>query len=527
MGNFLDIGNAEFKSIIRSNYVDKTGLAAYINSTIGTINMLTCVSRPRRFGKSFAAKMLCAYYDRSCDSRDLFRGLAIEQAPDFEKHLNKYPVICLDMTWFIAKERDSNETRNVLEILRDEVIEELQQTYPLAERKNTLQDMLLAAADASGDRFIVIIDEWDALLREAQKNKQLHDDYISLLRALFKSSLTGKMIAAAYLTGILPIKKYGTQSAMTDFIEYSMLNPEPLEEYIGFTEDEVQELCRDSGLDFEQLRQWYNGYQAGKSLHIYNPKSVMEALRTRRIGSYWTQTDTYDSLMRYIDMDYEGLREDIMELMTGGSCPVNWTAFQNDMTDIRSKDDVFTLLIHLGYLTFDSRTRLARIPNEEVKGEFCNALRNGKRRELMRIIQNSDYLLEDTIAMDSEAVAAAIERVHNTDTASDYYNNEQALRSVVRFAYISCVDEYRQIQELPGGRGYADIVFLPKKHSQLPALVVELKWNRRASSAIAQIKERNYPAVLEGLTEDILLVGISYDAKTGEHSCQIERYEMV
>lgn len=526
MGNYLDIGNEGFAGIVQEQYVDKTGLIEYINATIGGSRRLTCVSRPRRFGKSFAAKMLCAYYDRSCDSRELFRGLAIEQSPDYEKHLNKYPVICLDMTEFLTG--DHKEQLGALERIQRLLMAELHQAFPqVVPAEESLPAMLAAIAETNRCKFIVIIDEWDALLREMKDEKEKQDEYIRFLRALFKNTTkTSKMIAAAYLTGILPIKKYGTQSAMTDFIEYSMLRPGPLRDYVGFTEPEVQKLFAESQLNFAEAKQWYDGYQFGEDTHIYNPKSVISALQFQEIGSYWTQTDTYDSMRHYIEMDYDGLREDIMELLAGGTCPVNWTSFQNDMTDIRSKDDVLTLLIHLGYLTYNSHTGLAKIPNEEVKGEFYNAVRNGKRRELMRIIENSDCLLEDTIAMDSEAVAAAIERVHNNDTASDYYNNEQALRSVVRFAYISCVDEYQQIQELSGGRGYADIVFLPKKHSQLPALVIELKWNRRAAAAIAQIKDRNYPAVLEGQTKDILLVGISYNSKTGKHSCQIERYEM-
>jgi hypothetical protein len=524
MGNYLNIGNEGFGYIRKGKYVDKSQLISVINSTLGTPQMLTCVSRPRRFGKSFAAKMLSAYYDRSCDSRMLFEDLKIAKEPSFEENLNRYDVIYLDMTWFITDLANRKESmRDILTLLQTDVISELSEAYPDVEKEITLPRMLLAIANAKGNKFIVIIDEWDALFREAKDDTKLQKDYIQLLRSLFKSPMTDKMIAGAYITGILPIKKYGTQSAMTDFREYSMVSPEPLERYVGFTKDEVRALCENSKLKFEDVQYWYDGYILGDGEHIYNPKSVMEAMERKCLGSYWTQTETFESLKVYIDMDFDGLKQDIVQMIAGKSCKVNVIGFENDMNIIKSKDDVLTLLVHLGYLAYDKENRKVCIPNEEIRREFMHAVETGSRKELAKLIQTSDSLLEATLEMDEELVAETIETAHSEGCTPLYYNNEQALRSVVKFAYISCIDEFLRIEELPSGKGYADVVYLPKKNSDKLIMLVELKWNKTSDGAIAQIKEKNYPQVFDGFGSDILLVGINYDAKTKEHSCRIER----
>ncbi len=327
------------------------------------------------------------------------------------------------------------------------------------------------------------------------------------------------------MTGILPIKKYGTQSAMTDFVEYTMLAPKKLAKYVGFTEEEVIQLCKRYGMDFKEAKKWYDGYSFSRVKSIYNPNAIAMAMQDGEYGSYWTRTKTYESLKVYIDMDFEGLKEDIALMLGGGRCSVDTISFQNDMTSIRSKDDVMTLLIHLGYLAYDGETGTAAIPNEEIRREFVSAVKNGRYAELAGLIKESGQLLQYTLDMDTEKVAEAIEKVHSLQTAPTFYNNEQALRSVIRFAYISCIDEFQEIQELPSGIGYADIVCLPKKGSPMPVMLIELKWNRTADGAVRQIREKKYPQALEAYGSEILLVGISYDEKTKKHECVIERHE--
>jgi hypothetical protein len=459
---YLNTGNSGFESVRKGKYIDKSELIAYINSTIGTKEKLTCVSRPRRFGKSYAAQMLAAYYDRTCDSRALFSDLKIAKDNTFEKHLNKYDVIFLDMTIFINTVKDINDTVSYME---SQILGELKATYDFISGETVLLNALSKICDYTKKKFIVIIDEWDAVFREAKDNETLQKEYVSLLRSLFRGNQTDKIFEAAYITGILPIKKYGTQSAMSDFYEYTMIEPEPLAKYIGFTEDEVQSLCKDSNLNFEEIKKWYDGYTMGDNLHIYNPKSVLDAIKRGKIQSYWTKTETYESLKLYIDLDFDGLREALIGMIGGAKIKIDTNSFQNDMTSMGNKDDVLTLLVHLGYLGFDFDTSSVYIPNNEIQHEFIRAVKNGKRSELVGLINESDELLQATINKDCDTVARIIEKVHDISTTPLYYNNEQALRSVIRFAFISYIDNYTEIQELPSGKGYADIVYIPRKNS--------------------------------------------------------------
>jgi hypothetical protein len=521
MGDFINKGNAGFQAMIKDQYVDKTGLISFINRTLGTTRKLTCVSRPRRFGKSYAAKMLNAYYDKSCDSRRLFEDLEIAKDPSFEEHLNKYDVIYFDMTWFISF---TGDIKQVVKEIQKKLIEELYEIYPEAEKKSTLSEVLSSVCRVTGNKFIFIIDEWDALFREAKEDAGLQKEYVQLLRGLFKSPFTDDTIEAAYITGILPIKKYGTQSAMTDFVEYSMLSSGPMEQYVGFTEAEVKILCEQYHIDFAKMKHWYDGYSFRKVKSVYNPNSVMKAIINEEFDSYWTKTETYESLKIYIDLDLDGLKEAIVQMLGGAHCPIKTITFQNDMTSIQSKDDVLTLLVHLGYLAYDADKKSVYIPNEEIRQEFVSAVENGKHKEIAKLIQTSEWLLQATLRMDADTVAEALETAHSAGTAPLFYNDEQALRSVIRFAYISCVDEFLRVEELPTGHGYADVVYLPKQGSTMPIMVVELKWNKSAESALDQIRNKKYPQVLEGFGSDILLVGVNYDEKSKKHTCVIEKH---
>jgi hypothetical protein len=266
---------------------------------------------------------------------------------------------------------------------------------------------------------------------------------------------------------------------------------------------------------------------------MYNPYSVMQALATGQYRSYWKKTSAAETLMTYIDMDQDGLQDDVARLIAGESIVVDTDTFQNDVETFTCKDDVLALLIHLGYLTYEevrdsyddddgTLTGLARIPNEEVRAEFRKILRRATHKGLVALVRRSDDLLKDTLAGNHEAVARAIQEVHDSEYAPTFYNNEQSLRYVVKMAYLSCVDQYAKVEELPSGHGIADVVFLPSRRSPLPAMVVELKWNESASGAIAQIKEKGYHTALRSFCGEIVLVGVSYDRKTKRHTCQID-----
>lgn len=520
MGRYLNLGNDGFSAIRKGLYVDKSGLISFMNGTLGTNDKLTCVSRPRRFGKSYAAKMLCAYYDKSSDSSQLFNDLEIARDISCQKYMNQYDVIYLDITWFISTVRN---IKNTVKYLQAEVIQELKEQFHISQNIDSLPVALSQINEVTGRKFIILIDEWDALFREAKNDDTLQKEYIQLLRGLFKSSQTDKIIEAAYMTGILPVKKYGTQSALTDFREYTMIQPKKLAKYVGFTEDEVRRLCKQYDLDFEEMKYWYDGYSFYREKSVYSPNSVMEAVKSEEFNNYWTQTETYEALKLYIEMDEQGLKDSIVQMLGGAACIIDTGTFQNDMTSINNRDDVLTLLIHLGYLAYDSDTKSVSIPNEEVRQEFVRAIKSSKYTDVARIILDSEKLLQNTLSMNEDAVAREMEKVHRKTTAPVFYNNEQALRSVVRFAYISCAGKYIEIQELPSGKGYADLVYLPKKISDLPLLIIELKWDKSKEGAIQQIHNKHYPEAVEEYGGDILLVGINYNTKTQAHTCKIER----
>ena len=525
MGMYFNPGNNGFRRIIKSEYVDKTGMIGLINAKIDTTENLLCVSRPRRFGKSFAAQMLCAYYDFSCNSHELFDSLAASKMPDYTQHLNQYHVIYLDITGFISRVKQRKGNLGEVPLHISQAIEaELKTCYPSLSGEAPLLTCLKDCVNLTKRKFIFIIDEWDSMIREAKRDWSAQERYLNLLREWFKNgNFTADVVAAAYMTGILPIKKDGKQSAISDFHEFTFLDPGIFTDYTGFTESEVEDLCKKSDMDMNDIKAWYDGYTFDRTESIYNPYSLICAMRSKKLRSYWKKTSASEALQTYIDMDFEGLQEDIVMLIAGEAIQVDTDGFENDFESFRSKEDVLTLLIHLGYLTFDETSGLARIPNEELRIEFRQILRKDKHGKLMELVRESDRLLEDTLAGDEKAVAEAISKVQASSYAPMFYNNEQSLRAVVKSAYVTCVDYYMKVEELPTGRGIADIVYLPKKESSLPALVVELKWNRSAESAIAQIKEKNYPAVLKGYVGEILLVGIRYYVKTKNHSCRIEK----
>lgn len=526
MGMYLNPGNSGFEEIRNSQYVDKSGMISLINQTIGTKQKLTCISRPRRFGKSFAAQMLCAYYDKTCDSSALFADLAIASDArlneSYKQHLNKYDVIYLDMTYV---KPFSNGFRDVVSYINRKITEELKETYPALKVSSELPSAMLNAVELTGNKFIMIIDEWDAPIRELPG---IQKEYLEFLRTMFKSSgTTARIFAAAYMTGILPIQKDGSQSAISDFQEYSMIFPGRFAEYAGFTEEEVRKLCQEYHCDFQEMKQWYDGYVLEGAGSVYNPNSVMKAVRNGRFRSYWTETSASQSLMGYISLDYDGLSKSVVSLLGGIELQVDTNGFSNDFCTFRGRDDVLTLLIHLGYLAYNEENQTVCLPNEEIRLEFARAVREAGRDETILRIRESDQLIYDTIHENEEAVAAQIEKVHAEETARLFYNNEQALRSVIKLAYFSYKDYYVRFEELPSGDGYVDIVYLPKKTAAVPALVIELKWNQSAEGAIDQIKKRRYPEAVRGYGGDILLVGIAYDkSREGrKHTCKIEKAE--
>ena len=527
MGIYINKGNEGFQSALRSEYVDKTGLIALINKTLNTEKRFSCVTRSRRFGKTMAAKMLLAYYDRSCDSRNLFADLEIAKDTSFEQYLNKYPVISIDVGFFVSKHRN----KAIVDEMDAEIIQEVCCYYPDVPvlEKDDLMQYLIRVSLTTNDRFIFIIDEWDAILRECgqmmyDEEQTVTDRYVDWLRHLFKSEPATQVFAGVYLTGILPIKKYQTQSALNNFIEYSMVEPRKMAQYFGFTKDEVRCLAEKHEMDFDEMEKWYDGYQIGDELSMFNPNSVVQAIDTGRCRSFWASTGSFDAITSYINMNFDGLRDDIICMLGGGRVKVNPTKFQNDMSIVRSKDDVLTVLIHLGYLSFDWKREECYIPNKEVEGELVNAIEENKWEYVINALNQSERLLEATLRGNSDYVAKTLDVAHTEHTSILSYNDENSLACVISLAYYYARNNYHIHREYPTGEGYADLVLIPRKNIESPALVIELKYNKDAHAAISQIKDKNYPQKIAEYTGDILLVGINYDKNAKQHECQIERW---
>ena len=527
MGSYLNPGNFSFRGSLRSKiYVDKSELIAKTNEVLYTEQKYICVSRPRRFGKSMAANMLAAYYDRSENTEELFQNLSISKDRSYKENLNQYDVIKINMQEFLSM---SETVEEMLQMLKDYLVSDFKEAFreiQFRDEKNLIQ-VMKDVFSYTRCPFVILIDEWDCLFREYKQNKEAQKKYLDFLRAWLKDK---DYVALAYMTGILPIKKYGSHSALNMFTEYSMTNPREMAEYFGFTEVEVKKLCERFHRNFEETRAWYDGYELvtvdGEEkicYSMYSPKSVVDVMLSGVFDNYWNQTETYEALKSYIKLNFDGLKDAIIRMLAGERVQVNIGTFSNDMTSFQGKDDVLTLLIHLGYLSYHWPDKTVTIPNKEVSQEYINAISTMDWAEVTRSVEDSKMLLEALWNMDEKAVAAGIDKAHR-EISILQYNNKNALSCTINLAFYFAREYYTIIRELPTGKGFADICFIPRKiHLDKPAVIIELKWDKTAQGAIRQIKEKQYVDALDEYRGELLLVGINYDKGTKMHTCVIEQ----
>ena len=528
MGRYLNPGTTLFQESLNSAiYVDKSGLIAKTNRCIYSMQKYVCVSRPRRFGKSAALAMLSAYYAYGQDSRALFAGQCIAEDASFEKHLNQYNVLKINMQFFLSM---TDSIEELLELLQGELLRELKDAYGTDRTRLPLAMGDVYAKTCRG--FVILIDEWDCLFREYRENKEAQTKYLDFLRMWLKDQ---DYVALAYMTGILPIKKYGTHSALNMFTEYSMTNPQSLAPFFGFTEQEVRALCDAYRMNFEEARAWYDGYAllevtaAGETVtySMYNPKAVVEAMLSHKYDTYWNQTETYEALKVYIQMNIDGLKDAVINMLAGKEVPVDVSGFENDMTTFTCADDVLTLLIHLGYLSYHEKNKTVSIPNKEVTQVYITSIRRMQSwHEVARSVEASRRLLTALWERDGETVAAGIDRAHD-EISILQYNDENSLSCTVHLAFYYAREYYNIIRELPAGKGFADICLVPRPlHMDKPAVIIELKWDKDVNGAIAQIKEKQYVNALKDYSGSLLLAGINYDKDTKKHSCIIEQMQL-
>ncbi len=525
MGIYLNPNAEAFKEDKNTDiYIDKSLVLIELNKLLGSREKFVCMSRARRFGKSMVGNMISAYYSKGCDTKEIFSKMKIGGVPGYEENLNKFNVIKLDLNgWYQRSLIEENRT-DVIKYIQEEVLEEFRETFPSIEFKQgtSIATNIQKVYGKTGEKFIIIIDEYDVLVRERVAEK-VFDSYLQFLNSLFKDTTLRPAIALAYITGILPIVRDKVQSKLNEFREYTMLRPRQFADAVGFTHEEVEDLCNEHGIDVNECARWYDGYKMSETVNIYNPLSVVTAIQDKNFGSYWSATSTFEVLKDYIVLDFEGIRKDITDMISGNSVPVEVLEFRNTMDNINTKDNVFTYLLHLGYLTYNANDKTCRIPNEEVRQEWVSAIKyDANYSKLMSIINTSKKLLDDTINGNEEAVANALDAAHTEVTNNLTYNDEHCFQSAICLAYFYANTRYTLVKELPTGKGYADLALIPFLPN-IPAMVIELKHNKSSETALQQIKDKRYDDALKHYRGDLLFVGINYDEKTKKHECKIEK----
>ena len=515
MGYYIDKGYESFRRIVNSGFVDKSMLIDFLNKFIDKERCYLCVSRPRRFGKSVAAKMAYAYYDRASKSEPLFENLEVSKTANYRTHLNKYPTIYLDFNAFA--DIPKNE---VVKYFQKEVIDELKEVYDFLQEEDSLPKALKEIHKQTSDKFVLIIDEWDMLVRDVDVDVQT--EYVNFLRSMFKANTGDDLFHLVYMTGILPIIKYETQSALNNFEEFSVISPGATAKYYGFTKNEVKALCKEHKMSFALMQHSYDGYIIGDEKSMFNPNSVYQSILHGTYESFWGKTASYTTIERYVKYDTENVRPLITQMLNGESVVVNVKTFRNDMKTIEDYNDVLTLLAHLGYLSYDPAKMTVRIPNTEVAGEFRNSLRSCGWGFLSKALGASTALLHATINKDKKYITKALSEYHSEATSFLKFNDENSLACAIRLAYYSAISYYEIFRELPTGKGFADMVFVPIPGSVFPPIVVELKYDKSAEGAIAQIRRKEYPKKLQRFSREIILLGINYDKDAEDITYEVE-----
>ena len=552
MGNILnpDKDNS-FIGLVKAKdsrvFVDKTDFIVKTNALLNTDGKFIAITRPRRFGKTVTAHMLSAYYSKGYAEQNIFDKLEIANKPSFVEHLNKYNVLYIDMNTinglfddYFNKKQKVEDVNDLVDYLKYSIIKELKSSKEFSEClenhqiENTgLLEALMAISQNLNTKFIFIMDEWDLICREYRNEPELLEKFIEVMRGLFKSDGGQACFALAYLTGILPIKKYNSQSALNCFDEYNMLAPGNYATYFGFTEDEVAQIVKspDCKVSHQDLKEWYEGYKI-KGLDIYNPNSVCKAVSRNECISYWSGTSSNEEVVRLINMDFDGIKNDVMNLIEGARVVFDFSNFQNDMVTINNKNDVFSLLVCLGYLGCsdvggDGNYKQAYVPNKEIKYALMGIIKGQEWYERMETIKRSENLLKAILELDGTTVGQLIQDVHNSPAVSLLdYNDEESLTYCVMTGLLwSTLGKYISRREEQAGKGRADLVYEPILNGTTPLILIEFKYDGSAEEAIVQIKKQEYFKRYSEQYRDIIIVGINYSTKTKDHQCLIEKLD--
>ena len=509
-----DSAYKDFQMLCNDKYfVDKSLIIEKVNERIHTKNRYLCITKPRRFGKTSVLNMLGAYYGKTCPSASIFDSLLIGKCSSYAAHLNQYNIIHLSLN---CLPDSGNSYNDYIALIKGTITDDIEELYPelKGEEFRSLPDLLTATKD----EFIFFIDEWDYIFSH-DLYRENHSDFLEFLRYLLKDR---SYVALAYMTGVLPIKKYSTGSALNMFDEYTMLNDSFFDEYFGFTEEETASLCaRQSKLTLDEIAEWYNGYLADDGRKLYNPRSVILALINGKCRSYWTKTGKMDEVLFFLKYNIGEVRDDIVKMVNHMPVRIEiWNEYTAGQEAPSNREDIYAAMIIYGFLSYHDGE--LSIPNKELMLEFQKALKDDDFGAVAELVRNSDEILNATLEQRTDIVVSYLHNIHNSEIPILKYNDENSLACVVTLAYLSARNKYRIEREDKSGKGYADFIFYPRRRD-LPGIIIELKADSTPEDAIRQIRKKEYWEKLKKESvEKILLTGINYDKRTKEHQCRIE-----
>ena len=504
------------KTTKKKYFVDKSNLISKINEAVGTDSQYICITRPRRFGKTVNAMMLACYYSKNAKFKDLFDKLNISNDSSYLEHLNKHNVIFI--TW-CNPITEFKTFQQYLNSFVSQIILDLKESFPNAIINET--DSLGKIFDdiyiQTNESFIFILDEWDYIFNNNLFEQADRENFLEFLKKLLKDK---PYVDLAYMTGVLPIAKYSSGSALNMFIEFNMMNDYQFDDCFGFTQHEIDKLCtKQNRINSNDLREWYNGYITCNNLQVYNPRSVSLALSQGICQSYWTNTGPMDEISYYIENNIEAVRDDIVRMVSGIPVKILLEGYSAEKISLNTRDEILSAMTVYGFLSYYDEE--LKIPNKELRLKFIYALRNNKMGAISKLVLQSNEMLEATIKKDTKTMERIIQEAHDINIPVIKYNDENSLACIITLVYLNARSQYKVVREMPAGIGFADFIFFPENKSK-PAFIIELKKDSTPDEALRQIREKRYAKALDEYTGQKLAVGISYDNKLKTHCVKIE-----
>ncbi len=519
MAYFLnsDFKNNEFELMSKDKFfVDKTLLIDEINSLIGIKDRFVCITRPRRFGKTVNAMMLASYYSKNANFKSLFDELEISKETSYLNHLNKHNVIYITLNEVPKANCTYGEfIGRYINLLS----EDLKACYPDLKLKESLSmpDIFTQVCQKYNQSFIFIIDEWDYIFNNNLFSKEDRENFLQFLKDLLKDR---PYVELAYMTGVLPIAKYSSGSALNMFKEYNMLNDSKYDKYFGFTLPEVESLCKKQNkVTFNELKAWYDGYKTSSGLDVFNPRSVVYALSDGVCQSYWTNTGPMDEILYYINSDVDAVKDDVVKMVSEVPLEIKLKGYGAEQKELNNRNQILSAMTIYGFLSYCNEE--LRIPNKELRIKFDDALEDKSMGAVSEIVMKSNEMLLATVRKDTKTMEKLIQEAHDINIPVIKYNDENSLACIITLVYLSARSKYKIVREMPAGIGFADFIFYPNDKSK-PAFIIELKKDSTPDEALKQIQEKRYALALKDYTGQKLAVGIAYDSKLKKHSVKIE-----